>query len=190
MIKRAMLVLLYFAALPRACRITLWRPCGGCIYLTSLMIALAGLTVRAEQTKSQCWDCLQRLARELPAVNAQEDPTYEQGLTSASVLPALSQCSLDDGDSPVLQQIIEIFTDALVEGGGAAYVREHLEQMPQVSMDDRAKLTYGAALSLSFTRRHLIDHNCRILLKSHIVAGASREWILRMIQLGRESDAR
>jgi hypothetical protein len=89
-----------------------------------------------------------------------------------------------------LQQIIEIFTDALLEGGGAAYVREYLDQMPQVSMDDRAKLTYGAALSLSFTRRHLIDHNCRVLLKSHFDEGASREWILRMIQLGRESDAR
>ena len=59
---------------------------------------------------------------------------YEQGLTSASVLPALSHCSLDDGDSPVLQQIIEIFTDALLEGGGAAYVREHLDQMPQPLM--------------------------------------------------------
>ena len=144
----------------RACRTPLWRPHGWCIYLTSLMIALAGLTIRAEQTKPQCWDCLQRLAMELPPVNAQEDPMYEQGLTSASMLPALSHCSLDDGDSPVLQQIIEIFTDALLGGGGAAYVREHLDQMPQVSMDDRAKLTYGAALSLSFTRRHLIDHNC------------------------------
>jgi len=127
---------------------------------------------------------------ELPAINPQEDPDYEQGLSPASVLPALSQCSLDDGEIPVLQQIIKIFTDALVEGGGAAYVREHLDQLPQVSTDDRAKLTDGATQSLDSTLRHLIDHNCRILLKSHFDEGASREWLLRTIQLGREFDAK
>jgi len=127
---------------------------------------------------------------ELPEVNPQEDPFYEQGLTAGSVLPALAQCSLDDGEIPVLQQIIGVFTDALVEDGGAAYVREHLDQMPQVSPDSRAKLTDGAVQSLDSTLRHLVDHNCRILLKSHFDEGASREWILQMIELGRNSDAR
>ncbi len=127
---------------------------------------------------------------ELPQINVQEDPFYEDGITAGSVLPALSQCSLDDSEIPVLQQIIGIFTDALVEDGGAAYVREHLERLPQVSTDDREGLTDGAKQSLDSTLRHLIDHNCRILLKSHFDDGASREWILQMIQLGRKSDAR
>jgi hypothetical protein len=153
------------------------------------LLALAGSTARAQPEKLQCWDCVQRLAMELPEINAQEDPFYEEGLTPASVLPALSQCSLDDGEIPVLQQIIKIFTDAWVDGGGAAYVREHLDQIPQVSADDRAKLTDGARQSLDSTLRHLIDHNCRILLKSHFDEGASRDWLLQVIQLGRELDA-
>jgi hypothetical protein len=153
------------------------------------MIALAVLAVRAEPTKPQCWDCLQRLAMELPAINPQEDPDYEQGISPASVLPALSQYSLDDNDIPVLQQVIKIFNDALDRGGGAAYVREQLNQVPQVNTDDRAKLADGAAQSLDSTLRHLMDHNCRILLESHFDEGASREWILQMIQFGREFDA-
>src|ERR1700757_3130009 len=119
---------------------------------------------------------------ELPAINPQEDPDYEQGISPASVLPALSQCSLDDNDIPVLQQVIKTFNDALVRGGGAAYVREQLNQVPQVNTDDRAKLADGAAQSLDSTLRHLMDHNCRILLESHFDEGASREWILQMIQ--------
>jgi hypothetical protein len=153
-------------------------------------MVLAWSTAGADPIRSQCWDCVQRLAMELPAVNPQEDPLYEQGLTAGSVLPALAQCSLDDGELPVLQQIIAVFTDALVGGGGAAYVREHLDHMPQVSTDDRAKLIDGATQSLDSTLRHLIDHNCRTLLKSHFDEGASREWILQMIELGRMSDAR
>jgi hypothetical protein len=39
-----------------------------------------------------------------PAVNALEDPTYEQGLTPGSVLPALAQCSLDDREIPKLRR--------------------------------------------------------------------------------------
>ena len=152
------------------------------------MLVLTGLTAGADPKRPQCWDCVQRLAMELPAVNPQEDPLYEAGLTAGSVLPALTQCSLDDGEIPVLRQIIGVFTDALVDGGGAAYVREHLDQMTEVSADDRAKLTDGAKQSLDSTLRHLIDHNCRILLKSHFDEGASRKWILQMIELGRRPD--
>jgi hypothetical protein len=151
------------------------------------MMAVAGVAT-ADPKNPQCWDCMQRLAMELPAVNAQEDPLYEQGLTPGSVLPALAQCSLDDGELPVLRQIIKIFTDALVEGGGAAYVQDHLARNPQVSADDRAKLVDGAVQSLDSTLRHLVDHNCRILLQSHFDEGASRAWILQMIELGRMSN--
>jgi hypothetical protein len=94
--------------------------------------------------RPQCWTCPQRLAMELPEINPQQDPSYEERLTPGSVLPALTVCSLDDGEIPDLQQIIRIFTDASVEGGGAAYVGKHLEQMPQVSVDDRPKLVDGA----------------------------------------------
>jgi hypothetical protein len=136
--------------------------------------------------RPQCWTCPQRLAMELPEINPQQDPSYEERLTPGSVLPALTVCSLDDGEIPDLQQIIRIFTDASVEGGGAAYVGKHLEQMPQVSVDDRPKLVDGAKQSLESTLRHLVDHNCRILLKSHFDEGASRAWILRMIGLGQQ----
>jgi hypothetical protein len=127
---------------------------------------------------------------ELPEVNPQEDPSYESGLSPGSVLPALTACSLDDSEIPDLQQIIKIFTDALVDGGGTAYVRKHLEQMPQVSIEDRRKLIDGARQSLDSTLRHLVDHNCRILLRSHFDEGASRAWVLRMIKLGRGHEDR
>jgi len=174
----------------RASHATPQRHCRSRLYITVLIMVLAASTAGADPKRLQCWDCLQRLAMELPAVNPQEDTFYEQGLTAGSVLPALTQCSLDDGEIPVLQQIIGVFTDALVAGAGAAYVREHLDQIPQLSRDDRAKLTDGAAQSLDSTLRHLTDHNCRIQLKSHFDEGASREWILQMIELGRNSDAR
>ena len=103
------------------------------------------------------------------------------------MLPALANCSLDDSEIPTLQEIIEVFTDAQVERGGAAYVREHLAQMPQVNVDDRAKLVDGAAQDLDTTLRHLVDHNCRILLRSHFDEGASRAWVLQMIERGRDS---
>jgi hypothetical protein len=123
-----------------------------------------------------------------PAVNAQEDPSYEQGLTPGSVLPALANCSLDDGELPTLHQIIKIFTDAQVENGGAAYVRDHLAQLPDVTADDRAKLVDGARQDLDTTLRHLVDHSCRLLLQSHFDEGASRDWILHMIEQGQKSD--
>ena len=126
---------------------------------------------------------------ELPEANALEDSGYEEGLSPASVLPALAQCSFDDSEIPTLEQVIRIFADASFSGGGVTYVREHLGQIPNLSVDDRAKLTDGARQDLNTTRRHLIDHNCRLLLKSHIDEGASRQWIIAMIALGRKSDA-
>ncbi len=150
---------------------------------------LAAVLAGAPAPKPQCWDCLQRLTMALPEANPQEDPSYEEGLTPASVLPALSQCSLDDGEIADLTRLIRIFTDAQVGGGGVEYVRQHLEQMPQVNADDRAKLIDGARKDLDTTLRHLVDHNCRILLQAHFDEGASRQWLLRMVNLGREADA-
>jgi hypothetical protein len=72
-----------------------------------------------------------------------------------------------------------------VQRGGAGYVQQHLEQMPQVSADDRARLVDGARQDLDTTLRHLVDHNCRLLLRSHFDEGASRAWLLKMIALGR-----
>jgi hypothetical protein len=152
--------------------------------LCVLLVACAVSTATADPIRPQCWSCLQHLAMELPAVNPQADPTYEEGLTPGSVLPALTTCSLDDGELPVLRKIIQVFTDASVGGGGVAYVRQHLEQMPEVKPADRAKLEDGARQDLQTTLRYLIDHNCRLLLKEHFDEGASREWILRMIGLG------
>ena len=128
------------------------------------------------------------LAAELPDNNPQEDPTYEQGLTPGSVLPALATCSLDDSELPDLRLIIQIFTDASINNGGAAYVQKHLEQLPQVSPEDRAKLVDGARQDLDTTLRHLVDHNCRLLLQSHFDEGGSRAWLLHMIALGRDEE--
>lgn len=159
-------------------------------FLAALALLLAASPAAADPIRPQCWDCLQRLAMELPAVNPQEDPTYEQGLTPGSVLPALAACSLDDSEIPNLRKIIAVFTDASVGSGGPAYVQKHLEQMPQVSAADRAKLVDGARQDLDTTRRHLVDHNCRILLKEHFDEGGSRAWLLHMIDLGRTGEDR
>jgi hypothetical protein len=152
------------------------------------LLSLVASTAHADPPKPQCWECLRRLAMELPADNPQEDPTYEEGLTPGSVLPALSACSLDDSELPVLQQIIKVFTDASLQGGGAAYVRQHLREIPKVSADDRAKLVDGARQDLGSTLQHLTDHNCGLLLRSHFDEGASRAWILRMIDIGQRAD--
>jgi hypothetical protein len=140
--------------------------------LALAVILLATSPALADPPRLQCWDCLQKLALQLPAQNPQQDPTYEQGLTPGSVLPALSQCSLDDGEIPDLKRIIQVFTD------------------PQVSPSDRAKLVDGARKDLDTTLRHLVDHNCRLLLQSHFDEGASRDWLLRMINLGRVDEER
>jgi hypothetical protein len=155
------------------------------IYGAALLAVLAVSSANADPRRLQCWDCLRRLAMELPAVNPQEDPSYEQGLSAGSVLPALTSCSLDDSEIPTLRKIITIFTDASVNGGGVAYVQQRLDQLQEISAEDRAKLLDGARQDLDSTLRHLIDHNCRILLRSHFEEGASRDWILHMIALGR-----
>jgi hypothetical protein len=161
----------------------------GWLLLAALTLALAP-SAHADPIRPQCWECLERLAMELPETNPQEDPSYEQGLTPGSVLPALTACSLDAGEIPNLRRIIQVFTDASVQGGGAGYVRKQLEQLPQVSADDRAKLVDGATKDLDTTLRHLVDHNCRILLQSHFDEGASRGWLLHMIALGHGSEER
>ena len=161
------------------------------LLLTAVVaLFLAPSAARADPIRMQCWDCLQRLAMELPAVNPQEDPSYEQGLTPGSVLPALTTCSLDDGQIPDLRRIIQVFTDAQVKGGGVAYVRQQLEHMPEVSAGDRAKLIDGARQDLDTTLRHLVDHNCRILMQAHFDEGGSRAWLLHMIDIGRGSEDR
>src|SRR5215472_11959805 len=114
------------------------------LHAAVLTLLLVVSPARADPIRMQCWNCLQRLAMELPAVNPQQDPSYEQGLTPGSVLPALATCSLDDSQIPDLRRIIQVFTDAQVKGGGAAYVRQQLERMPEISTDDRAKLLDGA----------------------------------------------
>jgi len=152
------------------------------------MVTSGMLAARADPIRPQCWDCVEKLIMQLPADNPNEDPGYEQGLTPGSVLPALTQCSLDDSEIPMLQQIIGIFTDAAVNRGGAAYVRDHLPEVAKLSADDRAKLVDGATQDLETTLRHLIDHNCRLLLKSHFDEGAGRKWLLHMVKLGRGPD--
>src|SRR5947208_436930 len=98
--------------------VPVWKhPC-----ITAFMIAVAGAAA-ADPKDQQCWECLQRLAMDLPVVNVEQDPFYELGLTPGSVLPALARCSLDDGEIPTLRQIIKVFADAQAEHGGAAYVR-------------------------------------------------------------------
>ena len=54
-------------------------------------------------------------------------------------------------------------------------------------MDDRAKLVDGARQDLDTTLRHLVNHSCRLLLQSYFGEGASRDWILHMIELGQKS---
>lgn len=159
-------------------------------WLAALAFIGTPAPLRADPPSPQCWECLKRLAAELPAVNPQEDPTYEEGLTPGSVLPALATCSLDDSELPVLRQVIQVFTDALLGDGGPTYVRSHLEQIPQLSAEDRAKLVDGARQSLDTTLRHLVDHSCRLLLRSHFDEGASRAWLLRMIELGQNDNGR
>jgi len=152
--------------------------------LAATVIAVGAWIAAADPASPQCWGCLRVLAMQLPQVNPQQDPSYEQGLSPGSVLPALSQCSLDDSELPVLRQIIKIFADAL-DDGGVAYVAAHLGQVPTLTADDRARLLDGARQSLDSTWRHLVDHNCRILLRSLFDDGGGRAWILHMIELGR-----
>ena len=139
----------------------------------------------ADEESRQCWDCLERLAMDFPEKNPQEDPILEEGLSVASVVGAFEKCSLDDSESPTLRQIIGAFNDALLQKDGVAYVREHLNAIPNLSNEDRAKLVDGARKDLSTTLGFLTNRNCRILLQFQFDNGASRTWLLHVIQAGR-----
>ena len=52
---------------------------------------------------------------------------------------------------------------------------------------DTPELVDGATKDLDTTLRHLVDHNCRLLLQSHFGEGASRKWVLQMIEIGQKS---
>ena len=139
----------------------------------------------AGEENRQCWDCLERLAMDFPEKNPQEDPFLEDGLSVASVVGAFEKCSLDDSEIPTLQRIIGVFSDALFEKDGVAYVREHLNAIPDLSNEDRAKLVDGARQDLSTTLGFLTNRNCRILLQSQFDTGVSRAWLLQVVRAGR-----
>jgi hypothetical protein len=139
----------------------------------------------AEEANRQCWDCLKQLAMEFPEKNPQEDPFFEDGLSVASVVGAFTKCSLDDSEIPTLQKIISVFSDALTEKDGPAYVREHLTAIPTLSDEERAKLVDGARQDLSTTLGFITNHNCRILFQSQFDSGAGRAWLLKVVQAGR-----
>ena len=139
----------------------------------------------ADEENRQCWDCLERLAMDFPEKNPQEDPFLEDGLSVASVVGAFEKCSLDDSESATLRRIIGVFNDALLQKDGVAYVREHLKPIPNLSNEDRAKLVDGARQDLSTTSGFLTNRNCRILLQFQFDNGASRTWLLHVIQAGR-----
>ena len=139
----------------------------------------------ADQENRQCWDCLERLAMDFPEKNPQEDPILEEGLSVASVVGAFEKCSLDDSESPTLRRIIGVFNDARLQKDGVAYVREHLNAIPNLSNEDRAKLVDGARQDLSTTLGFLTNRNCRILLQSQFDTGVSRTWLLQVVQAGR-----
>jgi hypothetical protein len=139
----------------------------------------------AAEANRQCWDCLERLAMEFPEKNPQEDPFFEDGLSPGSVVGAFAKCDLDDSEIPVLHRIIGVFTDALFEKDGVAYVREHLKEIPDLSDEDRRKLVDGARQDLSTTLGFITNRNCRILFQSQFDAGASRAWLLQVAKAGR-----
>ena len=106
------------------------------------------------------------------------------------MLPALTVCSLDDGELPGMRKMIQVFTDASVSGGGVAYVRQHLEQMPEVE-PGRTVRSWRMGRGRIWTRHSgtQFDHEtAALLLKAHFDEGAS-QWILRMIELGRGTEA-
>ena len=139
----------------------------------------------ADEENRQCWDCLERLAMDFPEKNPQEDPFLEDGLAVASIVGAFEKCSLDDSEIATLRRIIGVFSDALFEKDGVAYVREHLNAIPSLSNEDRAKLVNAARQDLSTTLGLLTNRNCRILLQSQFDTGASRTWLLQVVQAGR-----
>lgn len=122
---------------------------------------------------------------QFPEKNPQEDPFFEDEASVASAVGAFEKCSLDDTEIPTLRRIIGVFSDALLVKDGVAYVREHLKAIAELSDEDRAKLVDGARQDLSTTLGYLTNRNCRILFQSQFDTGASRAWLLRVIQAGR-----
>jgi len=155
------------------------------LWLAAVAVLIPPSAGLADEENRQCWDCLERLAMQFPEKNPQEDPFYEDELSPGSVVGAFVKCSLDDSEIPVLQQIISVFTDALFRKDGVSYVREHLKGIPDVSDEDRAKLVDGARQDLSTTLGFITNRNCRILFQSQLDIGASRAWLLQVVQAGR-----
>ena len=155
------------------------------LWLAAVAVLIPPSAGLADEENHQCWDCLQRLAMEFPEKNPQEDPFFEDALPPSSAVGAFVKCSLDDSEIPVLQQIISVFTDALFKKDGVSYVREHLKGIPDLSDEDRAKLVDGARQDLSTTRGFITNRNCRILFQSQLDIGASRAWLLQVVQAGR-----
>ena len=155
------------------------------LWLAVVAVLIPSSAGLADEENRQCWDCLERLAMEFPEKNPQEDPFFEDALSPSSVVGAFVKCSLDDTEFPVLQQIINVFTDALFKKDGVSYVREHLKGIPDVSDEDQAKLVDGARQDLSTTRGFITNRNCRILFQSQLDIGASRAWLLQVVQAGR-----
>ena len=155
------------------------------LWLAAVAVLIPSSAGLADEGNRQCWDCLKRLAMEFPEKNPQEDPFFEDGLPPYSAVGAFVKCSLDDTEIPVLQQVISVFTDALFKKDGVSYVREHLKGIPNLSDEDQAKLVDGARQDLSTTLGFITNRNCRILFQSQLTIGASRAWLLQVIQAGR-----
>src|ERR1700742_982244 len=113
----------------------------------------------ADEENRQCWDCLAQLAMDFPEKNPQEDPFLEDGLSVASVVGAFEKCSLDDSEILTLRRIIGVFSDALFKKDSVAYVRERVNDIPDLSNEDRAKLVDGARQDLSTTLGFLTNRN-------------------------------
>ncbi|HEY2186858.1 MAG TPA: hypothetical protein VGH39_17855, partial [Xanthobacteraceae bacterium] len=59
--------------------------------------------------------------------------------------------------------------------------------LSRIVLPTGAVVQIGARQDLDTTLRHLVDHSCRLLLQSHFDEGASRQWLLHMIELGQKS---
>jgi hypothetical protein len=102
-------------------------------YLAAFVVALAGPTAADPISSRRCG-------------HAQDDPSYEQGLTPGSVLRALTNCSPHDGETSTSRQIINAdFTwpertrDGITEIDGSVYaapldVGEHSFERRQVTV--------------------------------------------------------
>ena len=153
--------------------------------LTVCVITVSG-TAAADPISPQCWACLQRLASELPAVNPQEDPSYEQGLTPVSVLPALANPGLDRRGIPTLQQVVK----SLPTPG-----RRRRPCIRPGTSCVAAEGESGRSCQVGGSGYEGLGHNCaplrrrhsRLLFQSHFGEGASRKSVLQMIEIGQKS---